>query len=533
MLATEDGCQGAEDIAKAGHMGQAPKNSARDIKRSVLKNCDAPVPYMVTIPTWNSDTGSKEYSDWPVLLPHEMLVYLVDSGRCTINDMADMDGRDDITIKHRKASFCAAHGLGISTCIPLVFHGDGLPMQKATHNQQTTEVYSWNLLCDRDGKRYLFTNIHKKFMCDCGCRGRCTLDPLLEVFAWSMKVMLGGRHPSVSHDGTKLDIARAAKGNKPLGFTGGLMQARGDWQFYNAVFSFPAWNSGQMCWKCRASQEGRFAYWKCGPTAAWRSTRYTSGEFLDNLQAQGVSINPLFTAPGFTIDDVCIGRLHAMDLGVSQEISGNIFWEAVLHLRMPGRNQALRIHSLWVRIKAYYAARKPTSQLQKLTQPMVKKDKKPPRLRSKGAETRHLVPYAVQLAQQLHDMYGTEHTHWVLDMVTMLNKLYDMMDKDYDHTEAKRMSIRICVLYTKLSLEAANENIRAWKIKPKLHMMQELLEYQGEELGNPRGFWEYKDEDFVGIIATLALRRGGPNTPNACAAGVVDRYRALLQLGSI
>ena len=51
MLATEDGCKGAEDIAKAGHMGQAPKNSARDIKRSVLKNCDAPVPYMVTIPT--------------------------------------------------------------------------------------------------------------------------------------------------------------------------------------------------------------------------------------------------------------------------------------------------------------------------------------------------------------------------------------------------------------------------------------------------------------------------------------------------
>ena len=118
-------------------------------------------------------------------------------------------------------------------------------------------------------------------------------------------------------------------------------------------------------------------------------------------------------------------------------------------------------------------------------------------------------------------------------MVTMLNKLYDMMDKDYDHTEAKRMSIRICVLYTKLSLEADMENKRAWKIKPKIHMMQELLEYQGEELGNPRGFWEYKDEDFVGIIATLALRRGGPNTPNACAAGVVDRYRALLQLGSI
>ena len=325
MLATDDGCKGAEDIAKAGKRGQAYKNSARDIKTLVLNNCEAPVPYMVTIPIWNTNTGSKEYVDWPVLLPHEMLGYLVDSGSCTIQDMADMDGRDDITIKDRKATFCTAHGLRSSTCIPLGFHGDGVPMQKGTHNQQTTEVYSWNLLCDKDGKRYLYTNIHKKFMCDCGCRGRCTLDPLLEVFAWSMQVLLGGRHPSVSHDGTKLDAARSAKCNTPLGFTGGLMQARGDWQFYNAVFSFPAWNSGQMCWKCRASQEGRNAYWKCGPTAAWRSTRYTRGEFLDNLIAQGVTINPLFTCPGFTIDDVCIGRLHAMDLGVSEEVLETYF----------------------------------------------------------------------------------------------------------------------------------------------------------------------------------------------------------------
>ena len=154
-----------------------------------MKNCDAPVPYMVTIPTWNSDTGSKEYSDWPVLLPHEMLGYLADSGICTINDMADMDGRDDITItiNHRKASFCAAHGLRSTTCIPLGFHGDGVPMQKATHNQQTTEVYSWNLLCDRDGKRYLFTNIHKKFMCDCGCRGRCTLQCSLQFSSLELR----------------------------------------------------------------------------------------------------------------------------------------------------------------------------------------------------------------------------------------------------------------------------------------------------------------------------------------------------------
>ena len=50
-------------------------------------------------------------------------------------------------------------------------------------------------------------------------------------------------------------------------------------------------------------------------------------------------------------------------------------------------------------------------------------------------------------------------------------------------------------------------------MKPKLHMMQELLEYQAYELGNPRGYWEYSDEDFVGLISKLALRKGGLQPP--------------------
>ena len=64
-------------------------------------------------------------------------------------------------------------------------------------------------------------------------------------------------------------------------------------------------------------------------------------------------------------------------------------------------------------------------------------------------------------------------------------------------------------------------------------MMQELLEYQSHELGNPRGYWEYRDEDFVGLVSRLAVRKGGPATPKACARGVLQRYRALLGVGGI
>ena len=64
-------------------------------------------------------------------------------------------------------------------------------------------------------------------------------------------------------------------------------------------------------------------------------------------------------------------------------------------------------------------------------------------------------------------------------------------------------------------------------MKPKLQMFQELAEYQGFVLGNPRLFWNYMDEDFVGFIATIARSRGGPKMAATTASNVLQQYRAL------
>ena len=63
-------------------------------------------------------------------------------------------------------------------------------------------------------------------------------------------------------------------------------------------------------------------------------------------------------------------------------------------------------------------------------------------------------------------------------------------------------------------------------------MAQEMLEHQSKELGNPKGYWEYLDEDFVGSIAKIVMRKGGGNTHNACSRNTMDRYMALLAWGA-
>ena len=94
-------------------------------------------------------------------------------------------------------------------------------------------------------------------------------------------------------------------------------------------------------------------------------------------------------------------------------------------------------------------------------------------------------------------------------------------------------SLQVATCYEALEKEAENGGGVSWRIKPKLHMMQEMHEYQSYVVGNPKNHMEYKDESFCGEIAALATRRGGANTHAENALGVMAKYKALLQMGEI
>ena len=86
---------------------------------------------------------------------------------------------------------------------------------------------------------------------------------------------------------------------------------------------------------------------------------------------------------------VCIDVLHALDLGITQDMLGNLFWESLGTLYKEGRTKADRLNLLWNKMKKFYNLFKPPSQIQKLTEEMIKQDKKGPKLKANGAETRH------------------------------------------------------------------------------------------------------------------------------------------------
>ena len=69
-----------------------------------------------------------------------------------------------------------------------------------------------------------------------------------------------------------------------------------------------------------------------------------------------------------------------------------------------------------------------------------------------------------------------------------------------------------------------------WKVKPKFHMVQEMTEYQAVDMDmSPADFWAYRDEDFVGWVATFAGSRGGANNAGSASLRTIQRYRAWVQ----
>ena len=62
----------------------------------------------------------------------------------------------------------------------------------------------------------------------------------------------------------------------------------------------------------------------------------------------------------------------------------------------------------------------------------------------------------------------------------------------------------MAILYASLAQEAVSDGERLWKLMPKLHLFVHLCEWQAVEVGNPRSYWTYVDEDLVGLLIEVA-----------------------------
>ena len=252
-----------------------------------------------------------------------------------------------------------------------------------------------------------------------------------------------------------------------------------------------------------------------------------SSEFLALQRQHGIPNSIIFTAPGVKIDFVCIDWLHTADLGVTQSIAGNALWECLNYLE--GSTLQARVTVLWKRLKTYYKQVHSPSQFQKLTLEMIRMPGKGPKLRGKAAETRYIVPFVLQLTAEFADR--SKHAALVHQVVEHLSNLYMYLDATPFPAELAADECQsLCDKYLALHLESECLGIpKHWKMKPKFHLLQELLQYDClRTKQSPRLYWTYADESWGGIVAAIATRKGGPKNAAAIGLTVMQRYRAFI-----
>ncbi len=213
----------------------------------------------------------------------------------------------------------------------------------------------------------------------------------------------------------------------------------------------------------------------------------------------------------------CIDWMHTVDLGVSQFTLGGLFFE-ILDL-LPGASRKTRLQGLWDKIQGYYTEHPEVhSKLDKLTEKMIRKENRSPELSIQAAETRGLIRFGALLAVEYSGPMGS-HRHQVCCLLQSLQQMYHLLEEEvYPAEEMATECQRFMLLYSGLRQEAvALGQELAWTVRPKHHLMMELLCKGAKDWGHPKQYWCYRDEDWGRWLALAALKRGGAWNPSLVA----------------
>ena len=234
----------------------------------------------------------------------------------------------------------------------------------------------------------------------------------------------------------------------------------------------------------------------------------------------------MLSLPFFRTQDVCrVDWMHVMDLGVSADFLGGLFL-FVLH-RLPGANKAQRLQALRDMLDASYARVQPDARIDAITESMLKGSSGHGKLKGHATEVRCMVPVGVDVARQALDPADPVQMT-ILAAMDLLHDCYQGLSRGEPEARAARpeKSRRFCALFIALSVQTEEFHVR-----PKLHLMQELLEM--DPSSDPVASWTYRDEDYGGSAVSLFRPRGGARSAATAGMHVLLKFCARHRVPSL
>ena len=258
-----------------------------------------------------------------------------------------------------------------------------------------------------------------------------------------------------------------------------------------------------MCYLCEAARRVNNPFTDPSLDASWRSTCVNHLGFLQRQIADGKPISRIFGLIGFRIESISLDWMHLADLGVTSIALGNCLWEMFETLgRTPTKaTDTLKQLSQYLKSAAQdIGATWPYSSLR--MERFRSKDGWRFRLRSKAADCRTCLPIVLECLRSFFP--ATTQRERLRE--NCIHKLYECYSELYSWSigSAQRLSEkyrRHCTLFLDVDSPSGWTH---WRWVPKHHLLLHLTAEQCEKVGNPRSFWNYRDEHEIGVAASLA-----------------------------
>ena len=539
QLAGQSGCPCPEVqwLATIGSRGADPSHCSRALHGRYCKQLDTlPEPIPVAVPLRVSRNAASDpiegellvfyAQDWcSKLSAHFLDEFIAMFGLNEVAGYWNEHSTDDPRM--HKHPMLKQSGWEAQYC-PLLLHGDAASFQ----DRDSLLTVSLKPML---GHRGTAEDSHL-LLCACpkSSTAAGTWDTLWRIVAWSLTCMFEGVHPACDAFGGRWPAgsSRALLAGTPICKIGNtvwkfvLWGITGDLDFFSAELGLPYHSCEEFCWRCNCNRSDK-VWTDFRSSAAWVETILPAPALVTDLP------NPVFSIPGVTLATIMFDVMHVCDLGVCLYSMGSALWSIIFEdmLAEPGTPEE-KFAEVWRWLKE----RAPKCALTKLHLGLVCDVKSPkkeyPYLRGvKAAESRHLVP-AVALLCEAFASRSTKAAHRA-KAFTALNNFYEELHSGGLHLadRGKRMSEHVSQFllhHQWLARQAADAGVLLWSIVPKFHFFVHLA--MSALYDNPRNYWVYSGESFVGAISRLAHMCTFGRPVHTVTAKLLPRYRVGLYI---
>ena len=214
---------------------------------------------VVSLPTYRKDhytvnvtltrrfDATRQMTPVATIPPHEHLWNTVqESGTVALkNRLAEMT----LPRAYTRHPIVVAAGEG-ELCWPLAIYLDGVQ-----YAREDSALGLW-VIDIINNKHNLIAAIAQSTLCNCGCRGLCSIWQLFDMLDWSFTALAEGVHPRRRHDGTASDSSWVDLPGAPMGFKAVVVIIKGDWAEFCGSLGFPTWGSADHpCFKCVCTRD--------------------------------------------------------------------------------------------------------------------------------------------------------------------------------------------------------------------------------------------------------------------------------------